>query len=168
MAATTSKSTITETPVWFITGCSTGFGRELAKHALERGHRTVVTARDPDEVKDLAAKGEALVLKLDVTDQGQIDAAIKAAEDKFGRIDVLSPGGWLLQRDEVRGRRFVRGTLAGGGTTRHQGDARRAEWLPHRLGRAFGERKQAADRRLRGDGGRAAQSITRHLRQTTR
>ena len=89
MAATTSKSTITETPVWFITGCSTGFGRELAKHALERGHRTVVTARDPDEVKDLAAKGEALVLKLDVTDQGQIDAAIKAAEDKFGRIDVL-------------------------------------------------------------------------------
>ncbi len=89
MAATTSKSTITETPVWFITGCSTGFGRELAKHALERGHRTVVTARNPDEVKDLAAKGEALVLKLDVTDQGQIDAAIKAAEEKFGRIDVL-------------------------------------------------------------------------------
>jgi len=48
-----------------------------------------VTARKPDEVKDLAAKGQALVLKLDVTDQSQIDAAIKAAEDKFGRIDVL-------------------------------------------------------------------------------
>lgn len=89
MATTTSKATITETPVWFITGCSTGFGRELAKHALERGYRTVVTARNPDEVNDLAAKGEALALKLDVTDQGQIDAAIKAAEDKFGRIDVL-------------------------------------------------------------------------------
>jgi len=56
---------------------------------LECGYRTVVTARKPDEVKDLAAKGQALVLKLDVTDQSQIDAAIKAAEDKFGRIDVL-------------------------------------------------------------------------------
>ena len=83
------KSAITEKPVWFITGCSTGFGHELAKHALECGYRTVVTARNPDKVKDLAAKGEALVLKLDVTDQGQIDAAIKAAEEKFGRIDVL-------------------------------------------------------------------------------
>ena len=89
MAAITSQSAITEKPVWFITGCSTGFGRELAKHVLERGYRTVVTARNPDEVNDLAAKGEALVLKLDVTDQDQIDAAIKAAEDKFGRIDVL-------------------------------------------------------------------------------
>jgi NADP-dependent 3-hydroxy acid dehydrogenase YdfG len=83
------KTANTEKPVWFITGCSTGFGRELAKYVLERGYRTVVTARQPDEVKDLAAKGEALVLKLDVTDQGQIDAAIKAAEKKFGRIDVL-------------------------------------------------------------------------------
>ena len=76
-------------PVWFITGCSTGFGRELAKHVLELGYRTVVTARKPDEVKDLVGKGEALVLKLDVTNQSEIDAAIKAAEDKFGRIDVL-------------------------------------------------------------------------------
>src|SRR5450759_1315868 len=89
MAAKNRKSAITEKPVWFITGCSTGFGHELAKHALERGYRTVVTARHPDEVKDLASTGEALLLKLDVTDQGQINAAIKAAEKKFGRIDVL-------------------------------------------------------------------------------
>ena len=89
MATTKGKSAITEQPVWFITGCSTGFGRELAKHVLELGYRTVVTARNPDELNGLAAKGEALVLKLDVTDQGQIDAAIKAAEDKFDRIDVL-------------------------------------------------------------------------------
>jgi NAD(P)-dependent dehydrogenase (short-subunit alcohol dehydrogenase family) len=89
MAKTNSKSAITEKPVWFITGCSTGFGRELARHVLERGYRTVVTARNPGEVKDLAAQGEALALKLDVTSQGQIGAAIKAAEDKFGRIDVL-------------------------------------------------------------------------------
>ena len=86
---TKKKSAITEKPVWFITGCSTGFGRELAKYVLERGYRTVVTARHPDEVADLAVEGDALVLKLDVTNQGQIAAAIKAAEKKFGRIDVL-------------------------------------------------------------------------------
>ena len=89
MATTNSTLATTEQPVWFITGCSTGFGRELATHVLDRGYRTVVTARNPDEVNDLAAKGEALVLRLDVTDQGQIDAAITAAEEKFDRIDVL-------------------------------------------------------------------------------
>jgi NAD(P)-dependent dehydrogenase (short-subunit alcohol dehydrogenase family) len=89
MTTKDKKSADTKKPVWFITGCSTGFGRDLAKHALELGYRTVVTARKPDEVKDLAAKGEALVLRLDVTKQGQINAAIKAAEKKFGGIDVL-------------------------------------------------------------------------------
>lgn len=86
---TNSTSEITEKPVWFITGCSTGFGYELAKYVLERGYRTVVTARNPEDVKALAGLGEALVLKLDVTDQAQVDAAIKSAEEKFGRIDVL-------------------------------------------------------------------------------
>ena len=89
MATTNEKSTINEKPVWFITGCSTGFGRELAEHVLERGYPTVVTARNPDDVKDLAAKGEALVLKLDVTNRTQSDEAIKAAEENYGHIDVL-------------------------------------------------------------------------------
>ena len=89
MTSADSASGISRNPVWLITGCSTGFGRELAKHVIERGYRTVVTARNPDEVKDLAAKGEVLALKLDVTDQGQIDAAVTATEEKFGRIDVL-------------------------------------------------------------------------------
>lgn len=40
-------------PVWFITGCSTGFGHELAKQVLARGWRAVVTARDKDRVADL-------------------------------------------------------------------------------------------------------------------
>ena len=83
------KSANSEKPVWFITGCSTGFGRELATQALARGFRVVVTARKPEQVEELAAKGEALVLKLDVTDLGQIDAAIKAAEATFGAVDVL-------------------------------------------------------------------------------
>ena len=77
--------------VWFITGCSTGFGRELAKIVLARGGRAVVTARDKSRVADLTrgAEDRALALDLDVTDQGQIDAAVKAAEAKFGAIDVL-------------------------------------------------------------------------------
>ena len=86
---TTIKSTTNEKPVWFITGCSTGFGRELASHVLKLGYRTVVTARNPEDVKDLADIGDALVLKLDVTDHVQAESAVKAAEEHFGSIDVL-------------------------------------------------------------------------------
>lgn len=89
MKAQDSKSSNTEKPVWLITGCSTGFGRELAKHLLERGYRTVVTARNPDDLKELAAMGDALVLKLDVTDPAEVDVAIAATKAKFGHIDVL-------------------------------------------------------------------------------
>ena len=77
-------------PVWFITGCSTGFGRELAKLTLDRGWPTVVTARDKARVADLAQdRDNVLALDLDVTDSGQVHAAAKAAEERFGRIDVL-------------------------------------------------------------------------------
>jgi NAD(P)-dependent dehydrogenase (short-subunit alcohol dehydrogenase family) len=78
-------------PVWFITGCSTGFGRQLAKHTLSLGYPTVVTARNAAQVADIVAGHEenALVLTLDVTQQAQIDAAVDAALKKFGRIDVL-------------------------------------------------------------------------------
>lgn len=78
-------------PVWFITGCSTGFGRELTKLVLEHGWRAVATARDPGKLKDLIAGHEdrALALRLDVTDKNQIAEAVKQAEARFGRIDVL-------------------------------------------------------------------------------
>ncbi|MGU3391758.1 oxidoreductase [Sphingomonas sp. M1A8_2b] len=80
-----------DTPVWFISGCSTGFGRELAKLVLARGWRAVVTARDADRVADLAegAEDRALALSLDVTEQAQIDDAVAQAKAQFGRIDVL-------------------------------------------------------------------------------
>jgi NAD(P)-dependent dehydrogenase (short-subunit alcohol dehydrogenase family) len=80
-----------DTPVWFISGCSTGFGRDLAKLVLARGWRAVVTARDADRVADLAegAEDRALALSLDVTEQAQIDDAVAQAKTKFGRIDVL-------------------------------------------------------------------------------
>jgi NADP-dependent 3-hydroxy acid dehydrogenase YdfG len=81
----------TNSPVWFITGCSTGFGRELARLILERGWNAVVTARNEEQIKDIAAGFEdtALVLSLDVTNQEQIAAAVKTAQEKFGKIDVL-------------------------------------------------------------------------------
>lgn len=89
MITASSKSATTEKPVWLITGCSTGFGHELAKQVLELGFHTVVTARNPDEVKGLAVTGEDLVLKLDVTKKDQVNAVIDAVENKFSRIDVL-------------------------------------------------------------------------------
>ena len=78
-------------PVWFITGCSTGFGRELAKLILARGWKAVITARQVDQVTDLAEgySNTALVLPLDVTKKEQVTAAIAKARQTFGRIDVL-------------------------------------------------------------------------------
>ncbi len=78
-------------PVWLITGCSTGFGRELARAVLARGWRAVVTAREKARLGDLieAAGERALAVQLDVTDADQIDAAVQAAQERFGRIDVL-------------------------------------------------------------------------------
>ncbi len=84
-----SKAVATEAPVWFITGCSTGFGLELAKQAIAHGFRTVVTARDPSSLKAHGASDKVLVLELDVTRPDHVDAAIRATVARFGRIDVL-------------------------------------------------------------------------------
>jgi NAD(P)-dependent dehydrogenase (short-subunit alcohol dehydrogenase family) len=82
---------LNDNPVWFITGCSTGFGRELAQLVLRRGWRAVVTARDASRVQDLVQGHEdrALALSLDVTKPDQIATAVQEAESRFGSIDVL-------------------------------------------------------------------------------
>jgi NAD(P)-dependent dehydrogenase (short-subunit alcohol dehydrogenase family) len=76
---------------WFITGCSTGFGRALAEQLLARGEHVTATARKPESLAPLVAEyGEnVLALKLDVTRPEDIDAAIGAAEQRFGDINVL-------------------------------------------------------------------------------
>jgi NAD(P)-dependent dehydrogenase (short-subunit alcohol dehydrogenase family) len=81
----------TQNPVWFISGCSTGFGRALAEAVIARGWPVVATARDAARVADLAQGHEAsvLALALDVTKPRDIEAATQAALEKFGRIDVL-------------------------------------------------------------------------------
>jgi NAD(P)-dependent dehydrogenase (short-subunit alcohol dehydrogenase family) len=73
--------------IWFVTGASRGFGRSICRAALDHGDEVVATARDPRSLDDLA--DEALVLPLDVTDSASVDTAIKAAIERFGRIDVV-------------------------------------------------------------------------------
>ena len=78
-------------PVWLITGCSTGFGHDLARLVLERGYRAIVTARDPARVQELVAQNpnQGLAAALDVTDASQIAAVVSQAEAAFGGVDVL-------------------------------------------------------------------------------
>jgi NAD(P)-dependent dehydrogenase (short-subunit alcohol dehydrogenase family) len=77
--------------VWFITGCSTGFGRYLAIEALAKGYKVVVAARNPNDVQDIVANyaSTSLVVKLDVTVPDQINSSVKEAIEKFGTIDFL-------------------------------------------------------------------------------
>lgn len=77
--------------VWFITGCSTGFGRELATYTASLGNKVVVAARNTDDVKDIvsAYPDNTLAVKLDVTKPEQITAAVNEAVAKWGTIDVL-------------------------------------------------------------------------------
>ncbi len=76
---------------WLITGCSSGLGNALARAVLEHGDNAVVTARDVANVQPIADAfpGSALVAPLDVTDQAQIAAAVAAAVERFGAVDVL-------------------------------------------------------------------------------
>ena len=93
-------------PVWFITGCSTGFGRELAKLVIARGWPAVVTARDRAKVADLSegAADRVLALSLDVTDPAQITQAVAETTQTFGRIDVLvNNGGYGYQSSVEEG-----------------------------------------------------------------
>jgi len=77
--------------VWLITGCSTGFGRALAKELLENGYRVAVTARNVEQVKDMvsAYPDTAIALTLDVTNHQQINAGVADTIAHFGQIDVL-------------------------------------------------------------------------------
>lgn len=76
---------------WLITGCSTGLGRALAEAVLAHGDNAVITARKPASVQDLADRypDTALAAALDVTDDAQVRAAVTAAEERFGAVDVL-------------------------------------------------------------------------------
>jgi NAD(P)-dependent dehydrogenase (short-subunit alcohol dehydrogenase family) len=81
----------TSKKVWFITGASSGFGRALAEDVIARGERVVLAARKVDAMRDLVerAPDRVLAVRLDVTNTGEIRAALARATERFGDVDVL-------------------------------------------------------------------------------
>jgi len=77
--------------VWFVTGASRGFGAEIVEKAFAAGHSVVATARDPHAVaaRFPDAGDQLLPVALDVLDEAQAAAAVEAAVQRFGRIDVV-------------------------------------------------------------------------------
>jgi NAD(P)-dependent dehydrogenase (short-subunit alcohol dehydrogenase family) len=81
---------MTDKKTWFITGAGRGMGVDIAKAALAAGNAVVATGRNVDNVaKAVGEADDLLVVKLDVTSRQDAEAAVKAAVDRFGRIDVL-------------------------------------------------------------------------------
>ncbi len=81
---------MSEKKVWFITGAGRGMGLNIAKAALAAENAVVATGRDPDNVRRaLGDSDDLLVVKLDITSPQDAEAAVKAAVERFGRIDVL-------------------------------------------------------------------------------
>ncbi len=78
-----------EERVWLITGASSGFGLAIAQAALARGDRVVASSRSGDSIEGLEAGDRVALISLDVTDPDQRVAAVEAAIERFGRIDVL-------------------------------------------------------------------------------
>src|SRR5215213_10197126 len=80
----------TDKEVWFVTGAGRGMGVDFAKAALAAGNAVVATGRNTDAVRKAVGEAEdLLVVKLDVTSHEDAAAAVQAAVDRFGRIDVL-------------------------------------------------------------------------------
>ena len=80
----------TENKTWLITGAGRGMGLDIARAALAAGHNVVATGRNPDTVAEaLGDSDHLLAVRLDVTRPQDAEAAVKAAVDRFGGIDVL-------------------------------------------------------------------------------
>jgi NAD(P)-dependent dehydrogenase (short-subunit alcohol dehydrogenase family) len=76
--------------IWFVTGAGRGMGVDIARAALAAGHGVVATGRDPERVSSaVGAHDDLLTVALDVTDPAGAQAAVDAAVQRFGRIDVL-------------------------------------------------------------------------------
>ena len=81
---------MTDKKVWFVTGAGRGMGADFARAVLAAGHALVATGRDPGRLASLlGASDDLLAVKLDVTRPADAEAAVKAAIERFGRIDVL-------------------------------------------------------------------------------
>jgi NAD(P)-dependent dehydrogenase (short-subunit alcohol dehydrogenase family) len=101
--------------VWFITGASRGFGLEIARAALDRGHSVVAAARNPEAVgRALGSRDNLLAVELDVSSERQAQASAVAALERFGRIDVLvnNAGRGLVGAVEEASQEEVRSVFA--------------------------------------------------------
>jgi NAD(P)-dependent dehydrogenase (short-subunit alcohol dehydrogenase family) len=80
-----------ESKVWLITGASSGIGLEIAKAALDAGNKVVATGRNADKATKAfgGVTNNLLVVKMDVTNQTEIEAGVNSAIAKFGTIDIL-------------------------------------------------------------------------------
>jgi 3-oxoacyl-[acyl-carrier protein] reductase len=96
---------MTDNKVWVVTGAGRGMGVDIARAALAAGHAVVATGRNPEKVaKAVGAADDLLAVKLDITDPADAQAAVQAALERFGRIDVLvnNAGGTAVRRlDEL-------------------------------------------------------------------
>ena len=105
--------------VLFITGCSSGFGKELVLESLKRGYRVVATARKNSDLNYLANNKKALCLEVDVTKPETIETAAKKAGEHFGRIDILINNAGIRyiaeidNFDEVKMRQIVETNMFG-------------------------------------------------------
>ena len=77
------------TKTWFITGCSSGFGRALVEAALAREQRVIATARDIRSIADLEQVDRCQVMTLDITEASEIPLVIQAAAEVWGGLDVI-------------------------------------------------------------------------------
>src|SRR5881396_3604861 len=90
MTSRRERGTVANKKIWFITGAARGMGVDFAKAALAAGYAVVATGRDTDAVAKAVGKSEGLlIVKLDVTNRADAEAAVRAAVNRFGRIDVL-------------------------------------------------------------------------------
>jgi len=81
---------MSEKKIWFVTGAGRGMGVDIARAALAAGHAVVATGRNPERVSSaVGAHDDLLTVALDITDPASAQAAVDAAVERFGRIDVL-------------------------------------------------------------------------------
>jgi NAD(P)-dependent dehydrogenase (short-subunit alcohol dehydrogenase family) len=84
------ENVVSNKKVWFITGASRGMGADFAKAALAAGYAVVASGRDTARVStSLGQSNDLMPVKLDVTSRADAETAVRAAVDRFGRIDVL-------------------------------------------------------------------------------
>src|SRR5688572_32946724 len=90
LANTTYPEDVMSKKVWLITDAGRGMGVDFARAALGAGHSVVASGRDCERVsKVLGTSSDLLAVTLDLTSAADAEAAVRAAVDRFGRIDVL-------------------------------------------------------------------------------